>query len=257
MARKSSHPYSLATELRISSAALERRWACVGDELRAQLGFARGALRVHPEYAADIVAGGFVGRACEVVARHRGRASQVAPLSPIGRGPLMAWLGFHEAWESKPGKNYTFHHVSLTVHLGYEGDPVKPQIFRSEWPGIRGWSTSGLGFQSPGAGHPHWQFDAISTLRDAEASLRDRSLARLRGESVAAEFGPAMVSRNIIATLHETALDRVHFASAAPWWLPQHDRPYDLHMNAPPDADALLRWTVACVAYIRQELRRC
>jgi hypothetical protein len=257
MARKSSKSYSPASELRVSSAALDRRWPSVSEELRAELGFGRGDLSVHPEYAEDIVAAGFVGRACEVVERHRGRNSRVAPLSAIGNGSLMAWLGFHEAWESKPGKMYAFHHVSLTVHVGYTGDPIKPQIFRSEWPGFRAWSASGVGFQSPGVGHPHWQFDAMKTLYDSDISLRDKILARLREEAVTVEFVPPIEARDAVTALQELALDRIHFASAAPWWLSQMESPYGVHMNAPPNADALLRWIVGCVSYIRQELKRC
>jgi hypothetical protein len=257
MARKYSPSYNSVSELKISSVELERRWRLLGERLRIELGLAPGGLLVQPDYALEIVAAGFVGSACEVVERHQGRHSPVAPLTSVGRGSMMSWLGFHEVWESRPSKSYVFQHVSLTVHVGYQGDVVKPQIFRSEWPGVRGWTAGEIGFQAPGAGHPHWQFDAMRSVRDYNVGLREKSLARLRHESKAEEFSPSNLTPDILADLQEMTLERIHFASAAPWWLLQHDRAYDLHMNAPSDPEGLLRWIIACVAYIRQELKRC
>jgi hypothetical protein len=185
------------------------------------------------------------------------RSSPVAPLTQIGRGPLRSWLGFHEVWEEKSSNTFAFHHVSLTVYLGYKGYSPKPQIFRSEWPGIRNWSSVEIGFQSPGAGHPHWQFDAIQTISDADSAQKVRSLAKLREEETVVEDFNSAEGIDAISDLKQLALDRIHFASAAPWWLPNVDKPYGLHMNAPRDSGALTRWTVQCVAYLRQELARC
>ena len=252
MAHKSSQRYSAPAELRISSAALQRRWPLLSDKLRLLLGIAQRDLQILPEASTEVITAGFVGRACEVVERDRGHPAPVAPLLQLRRKDLMAWLGYHEMWESKLSNMFAFHHVSLTVHLGYLGDPIKPQIFRSEWPGFRAWTPGNVGFQSPGAGHPHWQFDAMKTFRDAEVSL-----ARLRDEPVLTEFNPAVMSRNVITDVQDTVLERIHFASGAPWWLLPREGTYAVHMNAPSDADSLLRWTVGCVAYIRDELQRC
>jgi hypothetical protein len=105
--------------------------------------------------------------------------------------------------------------------------------------------------------HPHWQFDAIRTISDAVNAQKERSLAKLREESTVKEFNSGEVAIDAISDVKRVALDRIHFASAAPWWLPNADRPYGLHMNAPPDPDALTKWIVQCVAYLRQELARC
>jgi hypothetical protein len=212
---------------------------------------------VLPEDTGEIVVAGFVGRICEPVERHRGLPSPVAPLSTIGKGPLMSWLGFHEVWENKPRNTCIFHHISLTVHLGYQGDPIKPQVFRSEWAGVRGWQPGVVGFQSPGAGHPHWQFDAMRSVRDVDASQKNKSLARLKEEITSEEFDPTTMTQNILTDFQAVALERIHFASAAPWWLPSNNESQAPHMNAPSDPNALMRWTLACVMYIRQELRRC
>jgi hypothetical protein len=246
----------MAGELTISAAALQRRWISLSDQLRAEMQFSPSDLSVVPEYVANKVTAGFFGNVCEYAERNLGRPAPVAPLIQIGRGPLRAWLGFHEMWEQKSSNLFIFHHVSLTVHLGYEGYSPKPQIFRSEWPGIRNWSSIGIGFQSPGAGHPHWQFDAIRTINDADKVQKERSLAKLREKTTIEDFnsrGPI----DAIEDVKRMALDRIHFASVAPWWLSSADKPYGLHMNAPPDSGALTKWTVQCVAYLRQELARC
>lgn len=258
MARKSSqHSNDVAVELTISAAALQRRWISLSDQLRTEMQFSLGDLSIVPEYVANRVTAGFFGRVCEYAERNLGRPSPVAPLTQIGRGSLRSWLGFHEMWEQKSGNTFIFHHVSLTVHLGYEGYLSKPQIFRSEWPGVRSWSSAEIGFQSPGAGHPHWQFDAIRTISDADRAQKERSLAKLREESAVEEFNSGEVADDAISIVKRMALERIHFASAAPWWLPNANRPYGVHMNAPPDPGALTRWTVQCVAYLRQELARC
>jgi hypothetical protein len=258
MARKSSqHSSDAAVELTISAAALQQRWISLSNQLRTEMQFSLSDLMILPEYVANGVTAGFAGRVCEYAERILGGPSPVAPLSRIGHTSLRSWLGFHEMWEQKSGKIFRFHHVSLTVHLGYEGYLPKPQIFRSEWPGIRSWSSAEMGFQSPGAGHPHWQFDAIRTIKDADSAQKERSLAKLREELAVEEFKGAEAADDPISDVKQVALDRIHFASAAPWWLPNADRPYGRHMNAPPDAGALTRWTVQCVAYLRQELARC
>src|SRR5260370_23461081 len=112
-------------------------------------------------------------------------------------------------WEQKSTNTFIFHHVSLTVYVGYEGYSHKPQIFRSEWPGIRNWSSVEIGFQSPGAGHPHWQFDAIRTIDDADKAQKERSLARLREETPVEDFNSGEVA-DAISDLKGMALDRIH-----------------------------------------------
>jgi hypothetical protein len=171
---------------------------------------------------------------------------------------LKAWLGFHEVWENGPRNICIFHHVSLTVHVGYEGDPIKPQVFRSEWVGVRAWQAGVVGFQSPGAGHPHWQFDAMKSVRDINEGQKSLSLARLNEKITPEEFDPTTMTENILTDFQYIRLDRIHFASAAPWWLlPDKHESQPLHMNAPPDSNALIRWTLACVTYMRQEFLRC
>jgi hypothetical protein len=44
---------------------------------------------------------------------------------------------------------------------------------------------------------------------------------------------------------------------AASWWLPPSPTQPHPHMNAPPDLNALSRWLLGSVGYIRQELAAC
>jgi hypothetical protein len=244
--------------LTVTRGALDRRWIMLTEAVRQEIGLDRDAVVIHPEYVGDGVWAGFVGRACETVERQRGRATPVAPLSEIGGDGLKAWLGFQEVWDAQPtGQRFNFRHLSLTVHCGYGGDPVKPQIFRSEWSGIKSWPGSGLGFQSPGAGHPHWQFDVAESLRSTPGP-REESLLQLSEPTVRVEeFPPAMAQIDVISAVRALTLERMHFASAAPWWDVPNEAGAPSHMNAPSDEEGLFRWTLRCIGYIRQELTRC
>jgi hypothetical protein len=97
----------------------------------------------------------------------------------------------------------------------------------------------------------------MKSVRDINAGQRNRSFARLSEEITPEEFDPTTTTQNILTDFQYITLERIHFASAAPWWLPDVHDSQARHMNAPSDANALMRWTLACVTYIRQELRRC
>jgi hypothetical protein len=254
MARKLLPLYRAPQEVRISSATLERRWPLLTSGLRACCQLSGRDLIINVDEVGEEVTAGFVGRGCELATRNRGRPTFVAPFTRVGKDDLRSWLGFHEKWELVSGKSYRFHHVSLTVHFGYAGDVHKPQIFRSEWPGIRPWAGEQVGFQSPDAGQPHWQFDAIQSTLDVETPSVAGTLARLRGEETVRDFDPQRARLNVILAARLVPLDKLHFASAAPWW---RNTGESHHMNAPSDADAILRWVLACANYMRQELERC
>ena len=228
MARKSSQHFSEPVEVKISGATLGRRWILLGDGLRSCCQLAPADVAVQADVVEDGVTAGLVGRACERIGRNRGRPTFVVPFTRVGRGDLRSWLGFREKWELVSGRLYRFHHVSLTVHFGYEGDVIKPQIFRSEWAGIRAWTVEKIGFQSPGAAHPHWQLDAVQSTGENDTT-RMAALARLRGEETVADFHPNPRPDAIVAS-RRVALERIHFASGAPWW--QKDAELqERHMN--------------------------
>jgi hypothetical protein len=255
MVRKSS-PRSSWPEVRISASGIERRCILLTEELRTQFQLAPDDLVVRSDVAGDIITASFFGRACEPARRERGRLANVVPLATIRRGSLKFWLSFQEAWENISGNLYSFHHVSLTVYLGYEGELSKPQVFRSEWPGIRRWAGEQVGFQSPGAGHPHWQFDALQSTKDNDSKNKETSFARLVGSDSTTEFSPSTINEDVLIAARQVSLEKIHFASAAPWWK-NEEAGRELHMNAPENAESIFRWILASVTYIRQEIKRC
>jgi hypothetical protein len=256
MARTSSPPYNETNEVTISASALQQRWKLLSEGLRVRCQLASEDLFVHPDNVGEKVTAGLLGRACERVQRNMGRPAFVAPFTQIGRSNLKSWLGFQEQWELASRDRYSFHHVSLTVHFGYENEITKPQIFRSEWPGVRRWGGQAIGFQSPGAGHPHWQFDLIESISKDDVRSEQKILARLRDQEIVVDFqSPSSVADSIVAA-RSVSLQRMHFASAAPWWL-NSVAGQDLHTNAPKNPNEILRWILACVTYMRQELDRC
>jgi hypothetical protein len=243
--------------LQASRASLDRRWNFLSRSIGEALGLGRQDVQVGPEYQDEGVWAGFVGQACERVSRERGGFSFVAPIAELPRG-LKAWLGLQEIWEvsGRDIRQYAFRHLGLTVHFGFASDPLKPQVFRSEWSGIRDWTGAGPGFQSPGAGHPHWQFDLRAALRVSSDEIRDLEFHDFGDETVE-DFAAEASDPNVLVLLQSATIERMHFASAAPWWLRKPPDSHPLHMNAPADQESLSRWLLACIAYLKQELARC
>jgi hypothetical protein len=258
MARRSSRISNHGpTPLHASRASLDRRWSFLSQSIGEALGLDRRDVQIEADYQDEAVWAGLVGQACERVSRERGGFYSVAPLSQLPRG-LIAWLGLQEVWElsGRDIHQYAFRHLSLTVHFGFAGDPLKPQVFRSEWSGIRNWTGAGLAFQSPGAGHPHWQFDLNATLRARADEIRNLEAGEFDNE-VVEDFQAKIQEQDVLAMLRLATLERMHFASAAPWWTRQTTDGHPLHMNAPADKESLSRWLLTCIAYLRQELARC
>jgi hypothetical protein len=233
-------------------------WRALTESITQVLGLDYGTLQIRPEYINDGVWSGFVGAACERVSRDRRRDAYVAPLAELSRG-MKAWLGLQERWEidERNRRQFSFRELSLTVHFGVAGDPLKPQIFRSEWPGIRDWTGAGPGFQSPGAGHPHWQFDLQAALRAQQKDVMVSSLMNFDDETIEDFEAEAAQEPNVLALVRAATIERMHFASAAPWWVQNIGAAHPAHMNAPEDGAGLTRWILACIAYMRQELARC
>jgi hypothetical protein len=144
-----------------------------------------------------------------------------------------------------------FRQVSLTVHFGYLGDPIKPQALRLEWPGVRDWNGAGLSFQTPGAGHPHWQIDLLESL----AGQKNENFT-VSTETVE-DFGAEQLTPDLNDLLRSISIEKMHLASAARWWLPATTVAQGHHMNIPPDLVGLTRWLSQSVLYLQQELGRC
>lgn len=238
--------------LRATKAQLDQRWGRVGDIFSAGLGRRSREIGIDADYQAAGVWTGLRGAGVERIDRNRGTAS-VVPLVPLV-ADLSAWLGYQEVWDLEGGRTpFAFRQSSLTVHVGEVGDLLKPQLLRLEWPGLRDWDRSGVGFQSSGAGHPHWQIDLFESLHERRDQQTFDPDFGEEVESFDGEVGTPTLSDRI----RELTFEKMHLASAAPWWL---SRPAEFglhHFNAPAEQGDLSRWLTAAIAYIKQELSRC
>lgn len=248
-------PSPLPPELRATKGALDQRWlelnGLIATVLEVELDPRR--LRVETDYHSNGVWAGLQGAACERVTRNHGGATWVAPLCEMPNN-LVAWLGWQEVWAITTGpKPYRFKTMGLTVYLGRRHDALKLQFLRLEWPGIADWSSGALSFQSPGAGHPHWQIDLMQSL----ASSRPPADFEPDAAEVVEDFEAMGQEPAVDDLVRRLSVERMHLASAARWWLPAAHGDVGHHMNAPPDLQSLSRWLRESLLYLKQELRRC
>ena len=204
---------------------------------------------------------GLVGKGCEVTSRNRGSDVWVVPLLLLESG-LWAWLGYREEWEGeRPAgrvRRFSFRSAGATVHFGYRYHRHKPQMFRAEWAGFARWSGSNYGYQAGNAAHPHWQFDALESLkRDDQDDQAKTSLSVLKSDAENAEphdFSPQSMGRDEISELVGVQeFSRIHFASAAAWW---KIAPHDAHAHVPTSLMDIEVWVRETVKYILCELGR-
>ena len=256
MARQVSPQVSqMPGELRATKGMLDQRWIELARLFTSILGLPLDGhtLRVETDYQASQVWAGLQGTACERVTRNRGGTTLVTPLCDINGG-LTAWLSWQEVWEVATGpKPYRFRNAGLTIYLGKLYEAVKPQVMRLEWPGISNWSGSEISFQSPGAGHPHWQFDIMQSLAETPSEM----VFEPDAEEIVEDFELLYADLTTAELLARFSIDRIHFASAAPWWLPPRAIGLGHHMNSPADLPSLSRWLGQSLIYVKQELQRC
>ncbi len=217
-------------------------------------------LSLDETWSQETVTAGLAGPGCERIARNRGGSDNITELLKI-TPELYAWLGYNESWAFSGmvggARSYSFRQISFTVYLGWKGDAVKPQMFRAEWAGYAEWSKGSYGFQANNAGHPHWQFDALeSVLTKTEADDAELFLELLREETEEpspVEFAPQISNDLIFDVVRAQNMSRMHFASAAAWWLPEAERK---HAHNPTGVQQLRDWSSNTLDYILQELVR-
>ena len=186
------------------------------------------------------------GRASELIERNVGKHHRVVQLCALSRD-LFGWVGFRERWQrSERQKNLRFLDVGFTIHVGKQGEVSKPQIMRSEWVGQRSRNSNDH------VGHPHWQIDLLQTVRTR--SERSQTIfAANSQDNRTAEFGPVEPLLKSDDPLLTVAVERMHLASAAPWW-----QEHNVQIaNAPKNLSELDRWIVGCLSYMQRELKRC
>jgi hypothetical protein len=196
------------------------------------------------------VVGGISGKGCEFIFRNRGLRVPIAPFLHLRQG-LWAWLGYREEWDSeRPNRQlrrFSFRSSSLTVHFGWKNDLFKPQMFRAEWAGWAKWGGIDYCFQAANAAHPHWQFDALESLPDADAVERTAILRELLGtETTVREFNPQLAQEDVRDLVTAQKLSRIHFASAAAWW---KAAPHNDHAHGPTSEADVESWVRSSLDY--------
>lgn len=230
----------------LSVLQFEQRCKSLAGKFCDLVGVSDGGIIFVPDISNEFADMAIAGRDSELVARNRGRQHRVVRLCSIV-DDVFAWTGYFERWR-KVGKEQRFRFVTsgFTVHIGRQGDVVKPQLLRSEWVGRR---SSAFVDQ---AGHPHWQLDALESARGEENYAPVR-FAEPPAELIVQEFGApqaAQVADNLLMGL---TIERMHLASAALWW-----REAGMQLAHTPETVAELdRWILGCAAYLRQEISRC
>jgi hypothetical protein len=216
---------------------------------------------LHADWSVIPIVAGLVGEGCEITPRNRGPDVQVAPLFLLESG-LWAWLGYREEWDrAKPAgrvKRFSFRSAGLTVYFGFRNLRHKPQMFRAEWAGWARWKGTDYGYQGEDAAHPHWQFDALESLKRDDAAERAATfLSVLKSEEAAAvprDFSPQALSRDDVGDMISVQeLSRIHFASAAAWW---KDAAENSHAHAPSSVHDIQRWVRKTLVYVCSELSR-
>jgi hypothetical protein len=94
-------------------------------------------------------------------------------------------------------------------------------------------------------------------LRAQQGRATSSSTTNFDDEAIEDFEVEAARERDVLALVRAATVERMHFASAAPWWVQHGDAAHPAHMNAPKDDAGLTRWILACITYIRQELARC
>lgn len=249
----------LMQPLESTRGSLERDWRLLEADLQLVLKAAGGGVTIHSEWQLEPVVAFLTGPAAEAVTRDRGRRTFAVPL--LCRNERTYWVSWLEEWNPVPGRRYRYRSSNLTVYVGPFGEPRKTQLFRAEWPGVSDWQRDGvLGLQAPGAGHPHWQIDAVSELADVHRrrqSARDL-LEFLRDD--AEEFDDSLVDEigeRVGPLTAEIDWTRTHFASNAGW---SKDRwsgdlgSTNQHAHCPASTREIRDWICSTLVYLRHEL---
>ena len=240
--------------------SLNKHFALIAATLDGQVD-SSAQIEVIADWNVVPLVAGLVGDGCEIIARNRGPDVPVAPILLIKNG-LWAWVGYREEWDSEPPAGrvqlFSFRSAGLTFYFGYRNNRYKPQMFRAEWTGWARWNGSEYGYQAGDAAHPHWQFDALDSLKRDDASQRAAdylSVLKIEEQDVKPrDFSPqSMDSEDVSDLISTQELSRIHFASAAAWW---KDVPNNSHVHNPASLTELQIWVKKTLRFVGQELAR-
>ena len=250
----------MCAELIVREASLATHFGSMGSTLDTHIDRSAGVKLVADWDTVPLVAG-LTGPGCEYVARNRGPNVPVAPVLLLESG-LWVWVGYREEWDSErpagPTRRFSFRSTGLTFHFGYRNYLYKPQMFRAEWAGWSRWNGIEYSYQAGDAAHPHWQIDALESLRRDDADEQVATLlAVIRQEEQEAEprdFSPQFMESEVVSDLiSQQELSRIHFASAAAWWKAVPD---DTHAHSPTTVTDIRVWVDRTLKYVVRELTR-
>lgn len=258
--------------LRASRTSIEKHWGLLLDQLHKILPKVCEKYWLEPTalqgITGDLLCKRYIG---EKAIRERGADVPVVPLLAIHHEPVKYWLSLHQSW-SEPAdprsKKFVYHTTGVTVFFGKEGVREKVQLFRAEWPGLRPRVGGDIEFEAPGAGHPHWQFDAYQNqLRDVKAErqllenlellLSDQLPEVENFADVVTEGSSSEEESERLAQMQR--ITRMHFASSARWaeqpWYGDETNTQS-HAKSPETAKEILNWITSTLVYVQYELSR-
>lgn len=250
----------MSSRLVISETALKKHWGSLEDIIDRVVGTGVET-SIDAEWGVAPLSVGLFGNGCELASRNRGSDAHVAPLFGFDGG-VWAWLGFYQEWaregSSRVVRQYSYRSTTLSIHLGFRNIRHKPQIFRAEWAGWATWNGMDYGAQAGDAGHPHWQFDVLESLRKEETVETAREyLAVLKQEEHSSQVRPfspdSLHLGEIDVVVGAKDFSRMHFASAASWW---KNAPENRHVHFPEEVRDIEAWVQRTIEYSVGELVR-
>ena len=204
--------------LELDEASLEKHFGAISSVFQNITG--KRALKFGGVIDTDPVEANLSGQGCRYA--HTARRSRTPVVLLVNlKDDVCAWMGVFGQWDvlearSKRGKRkLRFASLALSVYFGTRDDENKLLMFRAEWSGARPAGDGTYTFAPPKAGHPHWHFDALSSMSEMIRKIRDES--RQCGAVENAElYDPH--ETDAISRVFALSMDRIHFASSAQWW---------------------------------------
>ena len=199
----------MAKALSVSQGQLGPHWNQLTSDFGECLGIGKRQATLAASPVGEELVASFIGDAVRRANRLRGNPMPVVPFRKF-QDNWEAWIGYREVWVASPRP--VFCSSDITVFFTVSETEVFQQIIRAEWVGLAKLGSEWL-FNPRDAGHPHWQIDAVETIKlDADLAAARALLT----EAEPREFGATETKE--LRDPPWYGLDRIHFASAMrPW----------------------------------------